>query len=105
MSLIDPEFLKNKQLIVQYLLEQRGSGHSLPYDDYLTINEWVKRAPTADHLLIILSDLIPRYYRQSIDKIGRPGSLNGIKKKVMTELKQLNVGQINNVHEQPMDQL
>ena len=49
MSLIDAKHLKNKQLIIQYLIEQRQSGHGLPYDDYITINQWIKAAPSTDH--------------------------------------------------------
>ena len=86
MSLIDASHLKNKQLIIQYLIEQRQSGHSLPYDDYITINQWLRSAPSAEHLLMVLSDLIPKYYSTSRAKFNRPTSLNGLKNKVLKEL-------------------
>ncbi len=91
MSLIDAKHLKNKQLIIQYLVEQRQSGHSLPYDDYITINQWIKAAPSTDHLLMVLSDLVPTYYSNSRAKFNRPCSLNGLKNKVLKELSLLNI--------------
>jgi hypothetical protein len=91
MSLIDAKHLKNKQLIIQYLVEQRQSGHSLPYDDYITINLWMKASPSSDHLLMILSDLVPTYYAKSRAKFNRPISLNGLKNKVLKELSLLNI--------------
>lgn len=91
MSLIDAKHLKNKQLIIQYLVEQRQSGHGLPYDDYITINLWMKASPTCDHLLMILSDLVPAYYAKSRAKFNRPSSLNGLKNKVLKELSLLSM--------------
>ena len=91
MSLIDAKHLKNKQLIIQYLIEQRQSGHGLPYDDYITINQWIKASPSTDHLLMILSDLVPAYYSKSRAKFNRPCSLNGLKNKVLKELSLLTV--------------
>ena len=86
MSLIDASHLKNKQLIIQYLIEQRQSGHNLPYDDYITINQWLRAAPSAEHLLMILSDLVPNIILHQREKFNRPTSLNGLKNKVLKEL-------------------
>ena len=105
MSLIDAKFLENKQLIIQYLIEQRGSGHSLPYDDYITISEWLKASPSSDHLLMILSDIVPNYYRKSKEKFGRPTSLNGVKKKVLKELSLLEVTPQSRTSENPLGAL
>ena len=93
MSLIDTKNLSCKQLVIQYLIEQRQSGHSLPYDDYMTVNKWMKAAPSTDHLLIVLSDLVPNYYKSAREKFNRPTSLNGLKNKVLKELQQLQIEQ------------
>ena len=54
---------------------------------------------------MILSDIVPNYYRKSKEKFGRPTSLNGVKKKVLKELSLLEVTPQSRTSENPLGAL
>lgn len=51
-----------KELIAEYILECRGQGHCLPYVDYAVIDEWLRIAQDTDRLLLVLADVLPKFY-------------------------------------------
>ena len=50
MSVIPPEQLDGPNLIAQFIIEYRGRGHFLPYDDNRFITKWLQLAGSADEL-------------------------------------------------------
>ncbi|RZA22457.1 MAG: hypothetical protein EOP10_15460 [Proteobacteria bacterium] len=82
MSFIPPEQLDGPNLIAQFIIEYRGRGHFLPYDDHLLLRRWLKDAGDADTLLLILSDLIPKFFATSTALGKHPPSLTRLDKKV-----------------------
>ena len=89
MSLVDLENLSPQELITQYVLECRGRGHCLPYDDYEVISYWLTLVDDPDELLVTLSEILPQYYTTNA-KNGHPPPLkrvrNLIGKKLQTAL-------------------
>lgn len=76
------------ELVVQYILEHRGSGHFLPYNDYELVRQWVARSNGAEELLLILSDLLPEYYEDQLQAPGqsKPRSLAKLHRRVLKKL-------------------
>jgi len=85
-SYIQLDQLTPEGLIVQYVIECRGSGHFLPYVDHQIIDEWLKAASDADELLVVLADFLPAYFAKGTDP-KRPKPLSGARKGVLTVLK------------------
>ena len=81
MSYIAPEHLQGSALIVQYVIDLRGKGHFLPYDEHRIINKWLAAAPDPDTLLLILADLLPPFYEKALNRT-HPPSLSRLDKKV-----------------------
>ncbi len=81
MSFLSPTFLEGQKLITQYIIEYRGRGHFLPYDDHRIIERWLELMPDADSLLLILSDLVPDFYAKGAER-SQPPSLARLDKKV-----------------------
>lgn len=82
MSFIPPEQLDGPNLITQFILEYRGRGHFLPYDDHRIVKRWISAAGDADSLLLVLSDLIPKFFAASTALGKHPPSLSRLDKKV-----------------------
>jgi hypothetical protein len=78
-------------LIVQYVLECRGQGLFLPYQDYQVVDEWLRAAGangmTPDDLLLVLSEALPAFYGAGATANARPRSLAGVKRLVMSRVK------------------
>jgi hypothetical protein len=88
MTFLDIDKLTPEDLIVHYVLECRGSGHFLPYIDYQVIEEWLAASRDADDLLVILSDVLPRFYARDARADGsKPKPLTGARKLVLSRLK------------------
>jgi len=85
MSLIDYDKLNAAQLISQFIVESRGTGHCLGYDDHLIIDEWLQAAPNTDALLLILADTVPDYFHRPGKKA--PLSLRGLRRRILTKLR------------------
>ena len=85
MSFLDLDKLAPEDMILQYVLECRGKGLFLPYQDYQVIDEWLSAAPDQDELLLILSDVLPVFFGGTDDR--RPRSLAGVRKLVLSRLK------------------
>jgi hypothetical protein len=85
-TFVDLEKLAPEDLIVQYVVECRGSGHFLPYVDYQVIEEWLGASPCADDLLLVLADVLPDFFSQQGDR-AKPRSLTGARKLVLRRLK------------------
>lgn len=82
MSYVPQEQLEGKSLIVHYIIECRGRGHFLPYDEHRLINKWLAAANNdADALLLVLSEVIPLFFQKASEK-SQPPSLLRIDKKV-----------------------
>lgn len=86
MSFIDLDKLSPQDLILQYVLECRGSGHFLPYSDHEIIASWLKATTDLDELLLVLSDVLPQFF-EGDGKRDKPRSLTGANKLVLRRLK------------------
>lgn len=87
MSLLNIDELTPQHQLAQYVLEFRGQGHCLPYQDYEILKEWfLASAGDHDRLLLILSDVLPDYFNRP----GRnlPPDLKGVRKKVLKRIKE-----------------
>ena len=78
------ESLPTPELVAQYVLECRGAGLMLAYDDYSIISEWIKALPDRNQLLLILSETLPPFYARH--SVGPPRTLKGVRKKVMERI-------------------
>ena len=88
MTLIQLDQLTPQQLIAQYVIECRGKGLFLPYDEYEIIGSWLSLAGSPDSLLLILSDLLPKYFAFDSDcESRRPRSLKSLNNRVVRRLK------------------
>lgn len=81
MSYLPDAQLHGQNLIVQYIIECRGRGHFLPYDDHRIITKWVNACEDADALLLILSELAPLYFARAATRT-HPPSLQRLDQKV-----------------------
>ena len=81
MSYVPESHLQGQNLIVQYLIEYRGRGHFLPYDDHIIIRRWLEQCDDADTLLLILSDIIPPFYEKAAH-LSQPPALKRLDNKV-----------------------
>jgi hypothetical protein len=81
MSYMNPDHLQGPALIVQYVIDLRGKGHFLPYDEHLILKKWLTAATDVDDLLLILADLLPPFYEKAQNRT-HPPSLSRLDKKV-----------------------
>lgn len=81
MSFIPDHSLKGRHLIAQFVLHHRKSGLMLPYNEYEYIDRWLKLTDSEDRLLLILSDIIPQFFKDRRDW-SHPPSLKLIDQKV-----------------------
>ena len=86
MSYIPPEQLDGHNLITQFIIEYRGRGHFLPYDDNLLIKKWLVFAGDADTLLLILSEIVPKFFGAALAQGKHPPALQRLDRKVSTIL-------------------
>jgi hypothetical protein len=86
MSYLDLDKLSPVDLIVQYVLECRGAGLFLPYQDYQVIEEWLASSCDADGLLLVLADVLPAFFERGAGQ-GRPRGLSGCHRLVLSRLK------------------
>jgi hypothetical protein len=80
-SYIPPSQLEGINLVVQFIIEYRGKGHFLPYDDHQIVKNWLTLCASPESLLLALSDIIPDFYQKHSSK-QFPPSLSRINKKV-----------------------
>lgn len=85
MSFLDLDTLPDHRLIAQYVIEHRGQGLFLGYEDYELINSWLTAAGSADSLLVILSDVLPRFFESRRDR-RHPPSLKGVDRRVIKRI-------------------
>lgn len=85
MAFLDVAKLDGEELIAQYVLSFRHSGHFLPYEDYQIVQEWLKVARDPDRLLVILSEYLPPYFEKARN-LPFPASLKGIHKLILQVL-------------------
>ena len=77
-----------KTIITDYIIENRGQGHFLPYDDYDVIDSWlVESNHNTEQLLLILSEIIPNFFL-SYSKSNKPPSLKKIEKKILKKIRE-----------------
>lgn len=86
MSFVDLDSLNSHMLITHFVLEHRRQGHVLPYDDNQLISTWLA-ASSADDLLLVLSELLPKHYQPASDGPARP--LRFLHRQVMRKIKQM----------------
>jgi hypothetical protein len=87
MSYLDLEAMSPENLIAQYVLECRGQGLFLPYKDYQVVAEWLTAAGDPDDLFLVLSEELPKFFADSAAKRGPPGSLAGVRRLVLSPLR------------------
>jgi hypothetical protein len=85
MSFLDLDKLSTTDLIVQYVLECRGAGLFLPYQDYQVIDEWLGCSSDTDALLLVLSEVLPGFF--DVQATGKPRSLSGCRRLVLSRLR------------------
>lgn len=83
MSYVDLEKLAPQDLILHYVLECRGQGLFLPYQDHQIIEEWLTALPDPEQLLVVLSEVLPDFFAGE----KKPRSLGGCRKLVLSRLK------------------
>lgn len=77
------EELTPEELIARYIIEVRGKGHFLAYEDHDILKNWVSLAGgSSDKLLLILSDILPSHFEKS-----KNARLAGINRLVISKLK------------------
>ena len=75
--------LSLEELIARFIIESKGRGHFLAYEDHDIVKNWVKAAESdTDRLLLILDDILPKYFKKS-----KAARLAGINKLVLSKLK------------------
>ncbi len=75
--------LSPEELVARFIIETKGRGHFLAYEDHDILKNWVKAAGSdTDRLLLILDDILPSYFQKS-----RSARLSGINKLVLSKLK------------------
>ena len=75
--------LTPEELIARFIIESKGRGHFLAYEDHDIVKNWVKAAESdTDRLLLILDDILPKYFKKS-----KAGRLAGVNKLVLSKLK------------------
>ena len=79
------ETLTPEELIATFVIESKGSGHFLAYEDHDIVRNWVKTAKgDTDRLLLILSEIIPAYFNRPNNNSKR---LAGINRLVLSKIK------------------
>lgn len=81
MSYLPVDNLSNLNLITHFIIEYRGRGHFLPYDEHRFISKWLDLAGDSDSLLLILSDIVPEFYEKHSSR-SHPPSLARLDRKV-----------------------
>lgn len=85
MSIVDLPTLSPRELILHYILSCRNDGITLPYSDFEIIETWLREIECdADSLLLILSDILPKYFASD----HKRKMLKGLKKTVSQKIKQ-----------------
>lgn len=74
-----------RQQIVDYILELRGQGHFLPYQDYEIVSGWIDAAGSEDDLLIVMSEILPEFF--VVPAGSKPRSLTSVNKRILKALK------------------
>lgn len=88
MSFLDLNEASPQDVVTQFVLQHRNSGHFLPYSDHEIVNEWLAAAAELDDLLVVLSDLLPVYFAPGAGATARkPKSLAGLRKMVCLRLR------------------
>lgn len=87
MSLIDIHSLTKKELIYHFVLEHRNSGMVLSPNDLEVVESWLKEINNdCDSLLLILSDILPKYYSGKTKKVPLSKIKVSVSKKIKDHL-------------------
>lgn len=87
MSRIDLNSAPAPAVIAEFVVHCRGDGVLLPYSDLEIIQQWVAAAPSSEHLLALLSEILPDFYRKAREAPRKhPPSLRGLRKRVLSKL-------------------
>lgn len=81
--------LSPQALIAEYILQCKGQGQFLGYDEYAVIEEWLSSAGNPDVLLLALSEIIPERYAEDRRKGRKPRALTSLREKVLRGLRSL----------------
>lgn len=85
MKIIDYENLSDLELISHLILERKGKGFQLPYEDYQIISNWLEMSEEKDILFETLEEVLPKYFPENKDNSSK--SLRGLNRKVTSILK------------------
>lgn len=77
-------------LVLQYILEIRGRGLILPYEDHELVQNWLKLSQDHTSLLVILSELLPAFFEKS----DRPMPLRFVDKKVRQKMREYRLREV-----------
>lgn len=73
--------LSGQQFIATLVVSQRNRGLFLSYDDYQTIQRWLRHCPDVDFLILLLVDILPKLFENN-----PRASLRSIDRTVMTKI-------------------
>jgi hypothetical protein len=89
MSIIDLDRLSPPEVIAQYVIHCKPAGFFLSFAEYQLIDTWLSAIDDNDELLLlILSELLPRYYEQQ-SPLKRQSSLQFFHKSVMRKIAEI----------------
>lgn len=81
------------EAIAQYILECRGKGAFLSYEEYDVVNEWVQIYPDTDQLLLTINSVLEKDSKITLEEAARK-NLKFYKKQVANLLQQLRSSRI-----------
>lgn len=89
--MIDLASLSKKELLYHYVLNCQNKGLILPYSDLQILEQWLQEInQDCDSLLLILSDVLPKYYSDKSKRVP----LKKIQKSVSTKIKEYMLTQV-----------
>lgn len=76
---------EKRQMVIDFVVECRGSGHFLPYRDYEIIEKWIDFCQDFEKLVLVLEEELPVYFEKATHP---PPLLAGVDRKVCHRLRE-----------------
>jgi hypothetical protein len=87
MSILDLPSLSKKELLFHYVLDCRNRGVTLPYSDLEVLEAWTREIhDDVDALLLILSDVLPKYFSDKDKRVPLKKIQSSVSKKIREHL-------------------
>lgn len=83
MSFVDLNSLSKKEMILHYVMACSNKGLNLSYNDLMVIESWIKEINSDyDSLMLILSEILPKYYENKERKVPLKKIQSSVLKKI-----------------------